>query len=406
MPTDTTKHRTRLRAAPSYVQAHTLDGRPYVAKETEPYIQYWLSERERVLLSLFGSRHGASPSDATAAYFRQTGLTTSAPEMKRVARAIRGMQEAGVLMRSSDDSSRYDAKIVADYVAHRPFPAALAAHIVKQGAIGRASRVLDLAGGPGDLALALARQSDHVSMMELSRGFVAAARRRAQALGVSLQGIHDSCNRLVFRDDVFDVVTVSQALHWLDDVQVCRGLCRVLAPDGSFFVVHSAIEVADEHPLAYLLGHDSILGHKVRQSFAAEVQPLQRRLSLLFDALDAPDVQRMDPSQRWRVAGDAAVQTIACAGVSLFAQPRPFDVGYARGFLTAQHIAVTGQSPAAFWRDLHARCAAATPQQMLGTHHWAVLHFQRGTKANRQKALTDGPVTELAYEPAAASLEV
>ena len=35
----------RLRASPSFVQALTLDGRPYVAKETEPYIQYWLSER-------------------------------------------------------------------------------------------------------------------------------------------------------------------------------------------------------------------------------------------------------------------------------------------------------------------------------------------------------------------------
>ena len=41
---------------PSFVQAQTLDGRPYVAKDTEPYTQFWLSERERLLLALFARR--------------------------------------------------------------------------------------------------------------------------------------------------------------------------------------------------------------------------------------------------------------------------------------------------------------------------------------------------------------
>ncbi len=50
----------RLRASPSFVLAFTLDGRPYVAKETEPYIQYWLTERYRILLSMFSSRRGAT----------------------------------------------------------------------------------------------------------------------------------------------------------------------------------------------------------------------------------------------------------------------------------------------------------------------------------------------------------
>ena len=30
----------RLRASPSFVLAFTMDGRPYIAKETEPYIQF------------------------------------------------------------------------------------------------------------------------------------------------------------------------------------------------------------------------------------------------------------------------------------------------------------------------------------------------------------------------------
>lgn len=381
-PTSLARPSERLRASPSFVQALTLDGRPYVAKETEPYIQYWLGERERVLLAQFGARGGASLAEATAGYFRARGLAPTAAERARVARDIAGMREAGVLMRCDEDTSRYDARIVADYVAHRPFPRAIAQAIVEAAAIGPATRVVDLAGGPGDLALALAAHSRQVSLMELSRGFLAAARKRARDAGVPLATVHDSCNRLVYRDDTWDVATVSQALHWLDDVAVCRGLARSLAAGGHFFVVHSAMEVDDAHPLAHLLGHDSILGRQERGPFAAEVLPLVRRLDLLFEALDASPVQRVDLNER----RDDRRAGLRIDGVSLFTQRRPFDAGYARGFLTPRHIAVTGMAPDAFWADVDARCAAAAPAQLLGTHHWALLHFRRGGRGVRPAA--------------------
>jgi SAM-dependent methyltransferase len=211
--------------------------------------------------------------------------------------------------------------------------------------------------------------------MELSKGFLLAASKRAKKLGVKFTTLHESCNRLVYRDDDYDVITVAQALHWLDDVLVCRGVCRLLQPNGSFFVIHSGIDLDESHPLAYVLGHDSILGKKQRQNFAAEVQPIFRRLTLLFDALDMPEVQRIDPAQRWTEGSD---QKITPAGASFFHQRRPFDAGYARGFLTHQHIEATGQTPAEFWNDLEACCASATPEQLLGSHHWAVMQFKRG----------------------------
>ena len=383
----------RLQASPTFVQARSFDGRAYVAKDAEPYTQFWLSERERVLLALFGVRGGATEVEARAGWYGLSGKPRSAAEDRRLARAVAGMREAGVLMAGDEDTSRYDRRIVADYVAHRPFPQPVAAHIVGAAHIGKATRVLDLAGGPGDLALALARHSQQVSLMELSRGFLAAARLRAKSGGVALQTVHDSCNRLVYRDEPYDVITVAQALHWLDDVMVCRGVCRLLQPGGSFFVVHTAIELPDAHPLAYLFGHDSVLGRKQRQSFAAELQPLQRRLALLFDALDAPEVQRIDPTQ----ARNPAAQRIGSAGVTLFRQRRPFGPGYARGFLTPRHIAVTGQSTEAFWADLEARCAGRTAAEMAGTHHWAVLHFQRGAGGDLP-ALDAIPVNEIGYE--------
>jgi 2-polyprenyl-3-methyl-5-hydroxy-6-metoxy-1,4-benzoquinol methylase len=389
----------KLQASPNFVQAHSFDGRNYVAQDVEPYTQFWLSERERLLLALFSVRGGCTAAQAFEAWFRLQGSAPAAAEQQRLARAVAGMRQAGVLLAADEDTSRYDKRIVADYIAHRPFPQPVVQQLVRAAGIGPRSRVLDLAGGPGDLALALARHSEQVSMMELSRGFVAAARRRAKSQGLALQTLHDSCNRLLQRDEAYDAITIAQALHWLDDVQVCRGVCRLLQPGGSFFVIHSAIELPDTHPLAYLLGHDSVLGAKPRQAFVDEVAPLQRRLALLFQALDAPEVQRIDPAHH---RGSAA-QRIGTAGVQLFRQQRPFDAGYARGFLTPQHIALTGQAPADFWAELHARCAAATPAQLLGTHHWALLHFQRGAAA-ALPALQALPVQAMAYEPPAAAL--
>jgi 2-polyprenyl-3-methyl-5-hydroxy-6-metoxy-1,4-benzoquinol methylase len=388
----------RLRASPSFALTFTMDGRPYIAKDTEPYIQYWMNERYRLLLSMFSNRRGATIDEAVEGYFRLTRATRNVAERKRSLKAIEDMRSAGVLISARDDTSRYTAKIVDAYVAHRPFPRELSDLIIRNAPITASSRVLDLAGGPGDLALALAQASSEVSLMDLSKGFVNTAARRAKQRGVNLTPLHDSCNRLVFRDEEYDVVTISQALHWMDDVLVCRGLCRVLRPGGSFFVIYGAFEVDEQHPLSYILGDKSILGSNVRQPLHARVQPLLRRLTLLFDALDAPHVQRIDLAQPRGAPGDAAMAQIVPAAVSLFRQRRPMDVGFARAFLTPQHIEVTGQTPAAFWQDLEARCADATPEQMTGTYDWALLHFRRGGARAELGSLASHNVVDIGYE--------
>lgn len=384
----------RLRASPNFVLAFTLDGRPYVAKETEPYIQYWLTERYRILLSLFSCRGGSTVDDAIDDYLRLTRTPRSAAAMKRLRTAIDDMRDSAVLVTTGADTSRYDEKIVDAYVEQRPFPRELSDLIIRQSPVTAESRVLDLAGGPGDLALALATASNHVSLMELSRGFLNAATIRAKRRGVPLTTLHESCNRLVYSDDEYDVITVSQALHWLDDVLVCRGVCRALKPDGSFYVIHGATDIPDDHPLAFVLGDKSILGHKPPGSYRDQIAPLLRRLTLLFAALDAPDVQRIDIMQRW----DASAAPIVPAGVSLFRQERPFDAGYARGFLTPQHIATSGMTPAQFWNEVDTRCAGASADRMLGHQDWAVLHFRRGGTAIAPDALETCKPVSIGFE--------
>lgn len=371
----------RLRASPNFSLNFTQDGRAFVARDVEPYTQFWLSEPERVLLSLFSSPKGARTSDVLSAYGRLTGADGGINAERRLHRTIRDMREAGVLVADGDDVSRYDATMAQDYLTHRAFPALVADAIVRDAGIHSDSRILDLAAGPGSLALELARTADHVAMMELSRGFVAAARREARRLNRPLEALNESCNRLISHDQTYDLITVSQALHWLDDVAVCRGVCRTLREGGSFVVVHGGLDLRDDHPLSYILGDRTPLGDKQAGSFRDQATALARRVALLFEALDTPDVHRIDPSRGWAGDGAAPTSPIRPLGGALFRQTRVIDEGFARAFLSPAHIAGLGQTPEAFWSDLTARCTAAEPKQKTGVQNWAVLRFGRGVRA-------------------------
>lgn len=387
----------RLRASPNFSLTFAFDGRPYVAKDTEPYSQYWLSERDRILLSMFSTRRGTTIGDGIEGYFRLTRAKRNAAECKRAIRAIEAMRAAGVIITTTDDTSRYTAGIVAAYVAHRPFPRELSARIIGDAPVRSASEVLDLAGGPGDLALALAAASRSVSMLELSRGFLDAASTRARDAGLTLSPILDSCNRLVYRDEQYDVVTISQALHWMDDLAVCRGIVRCLRPDGSFFVVQGGFDVDDTHPLSHLLGARSILGHRAEQSFKVQAEALVRRLTLLFEALDAPDVHRVDPSQQ-RAQNRSTSLRIVPKRLTLYRQRRPMGLGFARAFLTPAHIAATGQSEEDFWREIEARCADCPEARTFGTYDWALLHFRRDGRPAQAGDLAPEVVIDIPYE--------
>jgi ubiquinone/menaquinone biosynthesis C-methylase UbiE len=362
----------RFCASPAFYVAFDFDGRPYAAMEVEPYTQYWLSDRYQRLHAMFGSRRGSTIRDAVEAYMRSLPSRGVDRDNLRTGleRAAAKMRAAGLLVGATDEISRYDKSVVADYVHHRAFPTSLARLIAREGKVRRGRKVLEVAGGPGDLALALAAKGADVALMDLSRGFLRAAGDRARARGLTLQLIHDSGNRLLYRNEEYDVVTISQALHWLDDVAFCRGLYRVLRPGASFFVVHARTEVRASHPLARLFSKQA--------PFQTELRALVRRLTLLFDALDPQHVSRVDFAHDDSTQG--ATSAIVLSGAWMFRQRRPMPIGFARAFMTARHVEQYveryGEDPAMFWPHLEARYAAA--KDVAGDMHWAVLHFQRG----------------------------
>lgn len=364
----------RLAASPDFTLGHSGDGRCFVAGETEPYPQYWLDDRERLLLAMFGRAGGLRVGDGMKRMLALKPGCDQRLEKRRLAHAIAGLHAAGVLVAPDAERSRYGADMAAAYRRHRPFPRAIMADLASRCGIGPGTRLLDLAAGPGSLALQAAALGAEVTIMEYSRGFVAAAAAEAARLGLPLTCLNESCNRLPHHDGIQDLITVSQALHWLDDVAVCRGVCRLLSPAGRFVVIHAAMSLPATHPLAWILGDDSPLGAKAAIPFADEAHALQHRLSLLFAGLQAP-ADRHDPLQP-----PAGLAPVGPAGFQLFHQPRPIDAGFARAFLSDAHIAATGLPPGQVWQRIAADCAAAPADALMGSMQWAVLHFARGAE--------------------------
>ncbi len=103
-------------------------------------------------------------------------------------------------------------------------------------------RVLDVATGTGDLALALARAlpEARITGLDLSEGMLAAARRDLPARGLSgrIELVQGDAERLAWPDATFDAVTVAFGVRNFGDLE--RGLselARVLRPGGQLAVL-------------------------------------------------------------------------------------------------------------------------------------------------------------------------
>ena len=382
----------KLVTSPNFTLSLSADGSAYVTREVEPFGQFWLDRRERLLFSLFAGRGGAAVESAIAGAIRLFDPAHPARERRLLERAVTEMESAGVLIAPAGELSRYGREMARDYLRHRPFPQALADRIAALLPEGKGGRVLDLAAGPGSLALELARRGGAVTMMELSRGFVGAARAEARSRGLSLEAINESCNRLVQHDGQYDLITVSQAIHWLDDVAVLRGVLRCLAEGGSFVVVHGVMTLPERHPLSPVLGDRTPLGNKAPGAFADQVRPLLRRLSHLAEALDGGRVDRHEP---W--PAPTGRSPLRFAGAELFRQERPIGLGFARAFLSDEHVAPFGLGREAFWADIEARCHGASADDLLAVQEWAVLEFRRGAPALAPDEWAPPPTRVIAF---------
>ena len=95
-------------------------------------------------------------------------------------------------------------------------------------------RVLDLGGGEGIVAVALARGGGEVHLVDISEKQLGLARLRARVNGVARR-IHlgrMACEALALRDESFDCVFGDYILHHVDVAAAAREVARVLRPGG------------------------------------------------------------------------------------------------------------------------------------------------------------------------------
>lgn len=148
----------------------------------------------------------------------------------------------------------------------------------------RGKAVLDWGCGHGMAAVVLARGGAAVTACDLSAGYVAEARQRAQANGVQVRCLVADAQRLPIDDQSFDAVWGHAILHHLDVPEAARELRRVLRPGG----VAVLCEPWDGNPLLRL-ARRWIAGH------TPDEEPLRpshvRQLSEVFDHVEVEGYQ-------------------------------------------------------------------------------------------------------------------
>jgi demethylmenaquinone methyltransferase/2-methoxy-6-polyprenyl-1,4-benzoquinol methylase len=107
--------------------------------------------------------------------------------------------------------------------------------------VGAGSRVLDIAGGTGDLALALARKigaTGQVVHTDINEAMLRTGRDRLLDAGVVLPTVVCDAEKLPFSDTHFDVVTVAFGLRNMTRKDAAlKEMNRVIKPGGKLLVL-------------------------------------------------------------------------------------------------------------------------------------------------------------------------
>ncbi|MDX1582166.1 MAG: class I SAM-dependent methyltransferase [Thermoanaerobaculia bacterium] len=127
-----------------------------------------------------------------------------------------------------------------DYAEHRPGPPASLYDRIERFAPIRGSRILDLATGPGLLALELGARGGSVVGIDLSPEQIFTARRVAESknLDSSVRFQIARAERVGLEPSTFDLVTAGQSWHWFDREAVMGEVRRLLRPGGILAIVY------------------------------------------------------------------------------------------------------------------------------------------------------------------------
>jgi ubiquinone/menaquinone biosynthesis C-methylase UbiE len=111
-------------------------------------------------------------------------------------------------------------------------------------------RVLEVAPGPGYLAIEIAKSGRQVAALDISQSFVRIARENAKKAGVTIDVRHGNASEMPFADRSFDFVVCMAAFkNFSDPVGALNEIYRVLKPGGqaSIYDLRKDASIEDIH---------------------------------------------------------------------------------------------------------------------------------------------------------------
>lgn len=119
-----------------------------------------------------------------------------------------------------------------------PYPESLVARLKADAGLGYDSQVLDLATGPGRLALALAPSLREVVAVDVEPEMMEEGRRAARREGVAnVQWVLARAEEVAIEPDSLDLVTIGEAFHRLDQDVVLDRIGQWLKAGGCVAIV-------------------------------------------------------------------------------------------------------------------------------------------------------------------------
>jgi ubiquinone/menaquinone biosynthesis C-methylase UbiE len=158
------------------------------------------------------------------------------------ARGYRGVGMEGFVARSYDRNAK-----ITGAEHYRAWASLLA------GKIPPGSRILEVAPGPGYLAIELAKRGYGVTGLDISRTFVGIAKRNAAEAGVEADFRLGNASDMPWEAESFDALACTAAFkNFAEPARALMEMERVLKPGGAAWILDLKREASDRDIDAYL----------------------------------------------------------------------------------------------------------------------------------------------------------
>jgi ubiquinone/menaquinone biosynthesis C-methylase UbiE len=155
------------------------------------------------------------------------------------------------------------------------------------------ARVLEVAPGPGYLAIEIAKSGRRVTALDISKSFVKMTLQNAGGAGVTVDARHGNASAMPFPDNSFDfVVSMAAFKNFMDPVGAINEIHRVLAPGGQA----SIYDLSKDAPLDEI---DAEVGKMGLSKWSAVLTGWIFRYWLVKKAYARKDLERMVSASRF-----------------------------------------------------------------------------------------------------------